>query len=104
MSVTRYVLTCIWKDIPSAGRDFLEPRQGRYTYPDFATADAYRTVLLADGSLAARYPHAAATLEVRPVECWPGHFDPCGNVETEAEFETRFAAILEKQRSESKAG
>lgn len=75
-TVTRYVLTCVWN--PGEGRQLFEAMQGRFTFGGREAADARREEFLSNGSLQERFPHAAATLEVRPVQCWPGHFDPCG--------------------------
>lgn len=92
---TRYVLTCEWA--PLEGRTLMLARQGRDTFPDFETADARRKGFIENGSFEARYPHAATTLEVRPVECYamqdgtPGDPITCW-FETDAEFDARQAA------------
>lgn len=73
----RYVATYVNKD---GERTMIGPAQGRHTYATEREAraqiDAMRTNngprTLAD----AFGEGAAATFEVRPVECWPGHNDP----------------------------
>jgi len=73
-TVTRYVLTCVWN--PGEGRQLFEAMQGRFTHGEREACEERRASFLENGSLASHYPHAAETLEVRPVQCWPGHFDP----------------------------
>lgn len=74
-TVTRWVIT----HVDAQGqRTLADPAQGRYTYPD---AHAARKVLdsllqntpVVDGKLAGVL---GLPLEVRPVECYAGHYDP----------------------------
>lgn len=77
-TVTRYVVTYLNRD---GMRTLAHAQQGRHTYAtggeaqDWINAaranspEALETVYGADG---------AASLAVRPCECWPGHFDPIG--------------------------
>lgn len=71
-SVTRYVITHLGRH----GRTLIGPSQGRNTYATAAEAQAQL-----DAILKANTPERIAELwgeplQVRPCQCWPGHFDP----------------------------
>lgn len=69
----RFVLTHVNR---SGVRTLLQAQQGRYTY---ATAEEAQALLDAIRPSYAARPETdfdAATMEVRPVECWPVHHDP----------------------------
>lgn len=72
-TVTRYVVTHLNKQ---GMRTLADPMQGRCT---FETAEGAQSSL--DARMAHNTPATIASvyglpLEVRPVECYPGHFDP----------------------------
>ena len=73
--VIRYVLTYIGAD---GRRTMVEPMQGRYTFATKPEAQGSLDTLLAANSIdqISSIWGAAPRFEVRPVECWPGHFDP----------------------------
>ena len=76
-SVTRYVATYINKD---SMRMLMNSAQGRYTYATAAEAqewiDAVTKVNSADTIRS--FWGDNPCFEVRPCDCWPGHFDPKG--------------------------
>ena len=71
--VIRYVLTYIGAD---GMRTLAEPMQGRYTFATELEAQGSLDTLLAANSIDQIRSIWGARFEVRPVECWPGHFDP----------------------------
>jgi hypothetical protein len=78
-SVVRWVLT----HVNLAGlRTLTNPTQGRYTHATYRDADdELRAFLRNNGvsTLATVFgPQSLGTFEVRPVDCWPVHFDPKG--------------------------
>jgi len=75
-SVTRYVVTHVNKD---GMRTLAHAQQGRCTYATPEEAQAWIDAARANTSnnLQSVYPRPD-TLEVRPCECWPVHFDPKG--------------------------
>lgn len=78
--VVRYVVT--YRQ-PDGMRTLAFPAQGRYTHDTFeaARADLEMTFGLGNPNGADRIRSiwgADPRFEVRPCECWPGHFDPCG--------------------------
>lgn len=74
LAVTRYVVT----QERNGTRTLAEPAQGRYTYPTAEDAEDRMKILQIGGIARAIGTATASTLEVRPCECWPGHFDPKG--------------------------
>lgn len=76
-SVTRHVVTYINRD---GARVLFGAAQGRHTYATPADAAGHLQAVLSNNSesnLADIYgPQAIGTFEVRPAECYPGHFDP----------------------------
>ena len=77
-TVTRYVATIVGKD---GVRTLFDACQGHYTYATAAEAQARCDVFRANSpdTIDRLYgPGAHRTLEPRPCECYPGHFDPVG--------------------------
>lgn len=76
-SVTRYVLTYV---NTNGMRQMLGAAQGRNTYETEAAATQHLQATLENNSsdlLEHTYGHPSrGNIEVRPVECWPNHFDP----------------------------
>jgi hypothetical protein len=73
MPVIRYVVTHLDKE----GRRVLaHPRQGRHTYATPGEAQAWIDAALKNNSESTLRSVFGFPLEVRPVECFPGHFDP----------------------------
>ena len=77
-SVTRFVVTHI---NPAGERVLTLPRQGRYTYVTPEEAQRVMAAILNVGANGNDIPgvygaQAVGTFEVRPVPCYPGHFDP----------------------------
>lgn len=75
-SVTRYVVTHVNKD---GWRTLAHAQQGRCTYETPEAAQAWIDAARANtgNNLQSVYP-SPDSLEVRPCECWPVHFDPKG--------------------------
>lgn len=76
-SVIRYVVTHINKD---GMRTLAHAQQGRNTYETPEAAQAWINAAKANNTVATLqsvYPNPDS-LEVRPCECYPGHFDPKG--------------------------
>lgn len=71
--VTRYVITHVDRN---GMRTLAHPMQGRYTYATEAEATAALEAMLDNNSLDTLRAHFGLPLEVRAVECYPGHFDP----------------------------
>lgn len=73
----RYVVTHVGGD---GLRTLLDPAQGRYTFATEAEAKARTDALLAnnDPEFLKGIFGDLSKIEVRPCECWPGHFDPIG--------------------------
>lgn len=78
-SVVRYVATYVGQD---GLRTLMTAAQGRNTYATPGEAQAWLDAVYAIGTNA---PTTLASIwgenpqpEVRPVECWAGHFDPIG--------------------------
>lgn len=70
--VTRYVVTHIGKH----GRTLAHACQGRCTYATPEEARAWIDAALKNNSMDTLRSAYGFPLEVRPVRCWPGHFDP----------------------------
>jgi len=78
-SVTRYVVTHLNQH--GERRMSAPARQGRYTYATPAEARRFMLAMLHNPSndLASVFgAQAIGTFEVRPILCWPEHFDPKG--------------------------
>jgi hypothetical protein len=77
MTTTRYVLTYINKD---GMRTLMQGAQGRYTYATEAAAQEHLDTILANTSAdTLRQIYGADPKpQVRPCECYDGHFDPVG--------------------------
>lgn len=78
--VIRYVVTHVGED---GLRTLTFPAQGRNTFATRAEAEAAMRALLDvernGNDIAGVYgAQAVGTFQVRPCECWPGHFDPKG--------------------------
>lgn len=74
-SVTRYVPTYV----NGAGmRTLMNAAQGRYTWSTFQEAAEYMAAVTGNNSAATvrQIWGDNPRFEVRPVACWPGHFDP----------------------------
>lgn len=78
-SVTRYVVT----HINTRGERVMTApaQQGRYTHPTRADAEGAMRAMLNVEANGNDIPgifgeQAVGTFEVRPVPCYPGHFDP----------------------------
>ena len=76
-SVTRFVITHVGT---KGMRTLTEPRQGHYTYATRGEAESKLDAIL-NGANNNDIPgvfgeQAVGTFEVRPVPCYPGHFDP----------------------------
>lgn len=73
--VVRYVATCVNLD---GVRTLVQAAQGRYTYATPAECQAWIDAIKASNDPEwLRQPFGRpAEWEVRPVDCWPGHFDP----------------------------
>lgn len=71
--VTRYVVTHVNAD---GQRQMTWAAQGRNTHATREEAERALVALHENNAphILAKYPH----LEVRPIECYPGHFDPVG--------------------------
>lgn len=78
-TVTRYVATYVNKD---GMRTLMTPAQGRCTHatPEAAQAwlDAVNNPETNSASVLASVYGSNPRFEVRPVACYPGHFDPIG--------------------------
>ena len=75
-SVIRYVATYVHNH---GMRTLMTSAQGRYTYATADEAQAWIDAVRKNNdqdTLIALW--GADTFEVRPCECWPGHFDPKG--------------------------
>lgn len=76
--VTRYVITHVNRE---GMRTLTFAAQGRNTYASAGEAqgmlDAFVETSLPN-LLQVHGEQARGTFAVRPCECWPGHFDPCG--------------------------
>ena len=73
---TRYVVTCVAPLFNDGTRELWDAMQGRYT---FATPEEAQARI--DAAIANNAPYvmeAFGPLEVRPCECYSGHFDPVG--------------------------
>lgn len=76
--VTRYVVTHIDRD---GMRRLFGPAQGRFTHETAEEAQAHIDAIINNNgaqTLHDVYGPQDLKLEVRPCECWPGHFDPVG--------------------------
>ncbi len=74
VTVTRYVVTHVATD---GMRTLTFPCQGRYTHSTAAEAQASLDLFNGPGGLAkVLTPDQLATLAVRAVECYAGHYDP----------------------------
>jgi hypothetical protein len=72
--IIRYVVTHI--DLKTKLRTLAHPCQGRHTYATAEEAQAWIAAAMeANGEKRLRELFGFP-LEVRPVECWPNHFDP----------------------------
>jgi len=72
-SVIRYVVTHVNKD---GMRTLVDKQQGQFTYATAALAQARLDAFTANNTPEQLAQYFGLPLEVRPVECWPGHFDP----------------------------
>ena len=72
---TRYVVTHLNRQ---GMRTLADPQQGRYTYQTPEQAQARLDAILTNDSKKTLDQTFGFPLEVRPVECWPVHFDPKG--------------------------
>lgn len=72
-SVTRYVITHMNK---AGMRTLASPMQGRCTYATEGEAQSALADMLANNSTERLQEVFGLPLEVRPVPCYPGHFDP----------------------------
>jgi hypothetical protein len=77
MSVTRYIVTHVNTD---GERVMSAPaRQGRFTYATPEGAEEQMVAMLTNptNDIAGVFgKQAVGTFAVRPIECWPIHFDP----------------------------
>lgn len=77
--VRRYTVTHV---NPQGMRRLSFSMQGRYTWATPEEAEEQLRLLLdfnsVDRLVSAYGPQAIGTFEVRPVSCYPGHFDPLG--------------------------
>ena len=71
----RYVVTHINKD---GMRTLVGPAQGRNTHETEKEAEVRISLILANNDLDMLKSTYGFPLEVRPVEVYPGHFDPKG--------------------------
>lgn len=71
--VIRYVVTIPCKD--GIGRTLLGPAQGRHTHATSTEAQAWIDGYFANNSKAT-IDEIGTDLQVRPCNCYPGHFDP----------------------------
>ncbi len=74
-SVIRYVATRLNAD---GDRVLAVAAQGRNTYATEQEAQAWIDAVKSNNNADSIAFLRAETLEVRPCECWPGHFDPKG--------------------------
>lgn len=76
-TVTRYVATYVNKD---GMRTLMCGAQGRYTYATAEEAQAWLDAVTGNESAfrIAQIWGDNPRFEVRPCECWTGHFDPVG--------------------------
>jgi hypothetical protein len=72
--VTRYVVTHLNKD---RERTLFDPQQGQYTFDTYEGAQRRIYALTTNNDLS-RFVPFPDSLQVRPCECWPVHFDPKG--------------------------
>jgi hypothetical protein len=70
----RYVITHL--DKKAGMRTLAEPMQGRFTYETAEQAQAQLDAIMAGNNKEKLESLFGLPLEVRPVPCWPGHFDP----------------------------
>jgi len=75
-SVIRYVITHV--SDKDQLRTLTQSCQGRDTYPTREEAERLMGLYVANGLDKVLSCAELATLEVRPCECWPNHFDPMG--------------------------
>lgn len=75
-TVVRYVPTYVNKD---GMRTLISAAQGGNTFPSAKAAQRYLRQVLKNNSadVLRRSFGDDPRFEVRPVECWAGHFDPC---------------------------
>jgi len=73
--VIRYVPTYVNKN---GERTLMRPAQGRYTYSEFAEAQAWINAVMenTDESTLHQIWGNAPDFEVRSCPCYPGHYDP----------------------------
>ncbi len=78
-SVVRYVPTYVNKD---GMRTLMRPAQGQHTYATPTEAQAWLDAVYKPGTNSADTLKSVwgenPRVEIRPVECWAGHFDPIG--------------------------
>jgi hypothetical protein len=74
-TVTRYVVTHIGRD---GLRTLVHAAQGRWTYATPEGAQAWIDNAMRSNSRDSIEAVFGLPLEVRPCQCWPGHFDPVG--------------------------
>lgn len=72
-SVTRYVITHIGK---TGMRTLALGAQGRFTYATQELAQKQLDAMMSASDIERLRELYGLPLEVRPVECYPGHFDP----------------------------
>jgi hypothetical protein len=76
-SVIRYVPTYVNKD---GMRTLMTAAQGRHTHATPTAAQAWLDAVAAHNSVGVKESLWGPNpqIEIRPVECWAGHFDPIG--------------------------
>ena len=74
-SIIRYVVTYVNRE---GMREIAGPSQGRFTFTDADDAECYLRAVLSNTSKSTinQIWGDNPQFEVRPVPCYPGHFDP----------------------------
>lgn len=77
MKVKRWVITHV--SDKDGLRTLTFACQGRYTFATYAEAqEAMVDWIQPSGLMRVLTAREVASLEVREIDCWAGHFDPCG--------------------------
>lgn len=74
--VIRYVITHLTVDNVASARQLAGPMQGHRTHATFSDAKHAIKAIMENNSESTLRSVYNLPLEVRPVECYPGHFDP----------------------------
>ena len=73
--VVRYVIT---HQAEKGHRQLTFAQRGQYTYDTKEECETAMKQCMENGLGKVLNSHEIASLEVRPCECWPNHFDPVG--------------------------